>query len=632
MKIHHLTEVNSYSQVCINKFRLFFSRAVMFTLFVLLTITSTISASVAPQIAAGSAHSHALKSDGTIWAWGYNGVGQLGDGSYADKTTPVQVSGLSGITAISNGSEHSIAIKSDGTVWTWGGNENGQLGEGTYANNKNSPVQVSGLNGAIAIAGGYKHTVALKSDGTVWAWGYNGVGQLGDGSYDSRNTPVQVSELKDVTAIAAGDYHTIALKSDGTIWAWGWNGYGQLGDGTYVTRSIPIEVSAFIDVVAIAAGDGHTIALKSDGTVWTWGYNLYGQLGDDMNKYTKRNTPAQVNGLNDIIAIDGGAYHTVVLKSDGTVWTWGYHAHGELGRVTVDADSRINPGQVNSLSNIIAISVGSDYSLALKSDGTVWAWGGSNRNGQLGVGTSGDIEYPLQVKNLNLMTNNTSTPTPTSAVTSTPSPTLVPLPTQKPTPTKVPSPTAVPTKTPVLKGSGIVFGFVQDLDANPLREVTVTIAGNGFSESADTNEEGYYEFSDLAARDYTLTYEKDGYQTQTKTINLGEGEEQEIEEITLEEIVKGTIYGYVVDIEGEPVEYVRLRLKGLRTKILKNESSDKDGFFEFTGLEADTYVITTKKRFYRKSKKTLKLLEGDELEILIELRKTSRRGTGINKH
>lgn len=604
---------------------------VLLLLSVMLTLVSTASASVSPQVSGGGSHSLALKSDGTVWAWGWNSNGQLGDDSYANRMTPVQVSGLSGIIAISSGSEHSIALKSDGTVWTWGWNENGQMGDGTYANNRSSPIQVSGLTGAIAIAGGHKHTIALKSDGTVWAWGYNGVGQLGDGSHDSRNTPVQVSKLKDVTAIATGRYHTIALKSDGTVWAWGWNDYGQLGDGTYVSRSTPVEVSAFIDVAAIAAGDDHTIALKSDGTVWTWGENLYGQLADDMNKYTKRNTPAQVNGLDDIVAIDGGMYHTIVLKSDGTVWTWGYNSYGQLGRVTVDADSRIIPGQVNSLSNITAIAAGGVHNLALKSNGTIWAWG-YNRNGELGSGTPGSGEYPVQVKNLNLMTDNASTPTPTSAVTPTPAPTLVPLPTQIPTPTKVPSPTAVPTKTPVPKGSGIVFGFVQDVDANPLRKVTVTVAGNGFLESTDTNEEGYYEFGDLVTGDYTLTYEKDGYQTQTKTINLGEGEELEIEEIALEEIVKGTIYGYVVNIEGEPVEYVRLRLKGLRTKIFKNESSDKDGFFEFTGLEADTYIITTKRKAYRKDKKTVRLEDGESTEIEIELRKTSRRDTIAIKH
>lgn len=172
---------------------------------------------------------------------------------------------------------------------------------------------------------------------------------------------------------------------------------------------------------------------------------------------------------------------------------------------------------------------------------------------------------------------------------------------------------------------GVVFGFVDDEDENPLKGVTVTIQGADYSDSAETDEDGYYEFKDLAGGEYTLTYEKDGYETQTKDVELEEGETLELETITLEEIVKGTIYGYVVDIQGEPIESVKLNLKGIKTGTKTKTSSDADGFFEFEDLSADTYIIFAKKKGYKKGKKTVTLEEGEEIEIEIEMKKTSRR-------
>ena len=244
---------------------------------------------------ATATHTIYVKDDGTVWAWGNNNNGQLGDGSAASKNTPVQVSGLYSMTAVAAGSGHIVALKNDGTVWAWGNNSTGQLGNGNFTPSNPTPAQVSGLSGmssgvVIAVAAGYDHTVALKNDGTVWAWGNNATGQLGNGNITPSNTPVQVSGLSGVTAVAAGFGHTVALKSDGTVRTWGNNTKGQLGNGltngTTIDSAIPVVVSGMVGVTDIAAGyEGSVVlkgAFKGDGTVWAWGSNSNGQLGNGL--------------------------------------------------------------------------------------------------------------------------------------------------------------------------------------------------------------------------------------------------------------------------------------------------------------------------------------------------------------
>lgn len=196
---------------------------------------SAASVSSTAAISAGGNHSLALQRDGSVLAWGYNASGQLGNGTRADGPIPVRVGSLTGVVAVSAGYAHSLALKGDGTVWAWGSNSEGQLGDGTAVTRSTVPVQVAGLSGVIAIAGGGYYSMALKGDGTVWTWGNNYFGELGNGTTTYSPIPVPVNGLTGVTVIAGGGYHALALKGDGTVWAWGDNSGGQLGTGAFAT-------------------------------------------------------------------------------------------------------------------------------------------------------------------------------------------------------------------------------------------------------------------------------------------------------------------------------------------------------------------------------------------------------------
>ncbi len=399
---------NSLFKIC---WRMFYCWAVFIFLSTVFTTYSTAWASVTPKIAGGFTHSVALKSDGTVWAWGYNNYGALGDGSNTDRNTPVQVINISNVTAVACGAYHSLALKSDGTVWAWGYNHYGELGDGS-GSHKNSPVQTSDLTGVSAIDGGDSHGIALKSDGTVWVWGDNLYRQLGKDGYFQSHVPIQVSTLSGITSIAGGSQHNLCIKSDGTVWTWGRNDFGQLGDGSTSTyKSAPAQVSNIYNVTAITGGYFHSIALKSDGTVWAWGRNDYGQLGDGgtIGYSEYKAAPVQVSNLTGIIAISCRRDHNLALKSDGTVWAWGANGSGQLGDGTTT--NRNTPIQVNGLNSISTIACGGSWSLAMKSDGTVWAWGG-NYYGYLGDGTTTSRNTPVQI-NLNLTQITTPTPTPT---------------------------------------------------------------------------------------------------------------------------------------------------------------------------------------------------------------------------
>ncbi len=355
---------------------------------------------IAQTVAAGASHTVVVKPDGTVWTWGANASGQLGDGTLIGKTTPTSVDSLSGVTAVAAGANHTLALKSDGTVWAWGANANGQLGDGTTTD-RSSPVLVAGLVTVTAIAAGGRHSFAIKADGSVWAWGANESGQLGDGGTSQWTVPIPITALAPVLtltviALDGGDAHSVAVKNDGTVWTWGANANGQLGDGTTTPRSTPGQVAGLATATAVAAGSSHTLARLSDGSLRAWGANASGQIGDGTT--TQRLSPVTVSGLSSVSAVSAGEGHSVAVKSDGTFWSWGANGSGQLGDGT--ATDRTTPTEVSGLTSISLGAAGHNHTIAITSTGIVWAWG-ANASGQVGDGTTIQRTSPAQISDAN---------------------------------------------------------------------------------------------------------------------------------------------------------------------------------------------------------------------------------------
>jgi alpha-tubulin suppressor-like RCC1 family protein len=377
-------------------------------------------------LAAASHHSAALLASGKVYAWGVNENGQLGDGTTVDRLTPVGVYRLNRVRAIALGSGginpepgatgHGLAILEDGSVRAWGANDSSQLGDGTAAN-RLTPVAVDGLHGVKAVAAGNgvpaseagpggAFSAALTRDGAVHVWGDNVNGQLGDGAPIIEEAPQEVDlsllgGMPNVKKVEAGYGQTLALTKDGSLWGWGRNVFAQLGDGSRTTRPQPVRINGPQSVVDADAGGGHSLAVTADGSVWAWGFNLWGQLGlgtGGAGPDIVKPTPVKIPNLTGIRSVAAAGGHSLALTGDGTVWAWGLNAVGELGDGTTV--NRWSPVQVNGLPpNIIEIASGGGGNLALAADGTVWAWG-DNRSGQAGSGDTADHTGVVQVMGL----------------------------------------------------------------------------------------------------------------------------------------------------------------------------------------------------------------------------------------
>jgi alpha-tubulin suppressor-like RCC1 family protein len=254
----------------------------------------------------------AIKTDGTLWTWGENYAGKLGLGNTTDRSSPVQVgAGTNWSSIAAGGFNHSLAIKTDGTLWSWGSNNFGQLGQGNTTD-RSSPVQVgAGTTWSSIAGGGNCISISLKTDGTMWAWGRNYVGKLGLGDTTNRSSPVQIGALTTWLMIAAGYDHNLAVKTDGTMWGWGFNSAGQLGLGNTTSYSSPVQIGAGTTWSSVDAGEYHSLAIKTDGTLWTWGYGLLGQLGDGTN--VGKSSPVQIGALTNWTKISGGGNWSMAL-------------------------------------------------------------------------------------------------------------------------------------------------------------------------------------------------------------------------------------------------------------------------------------------------------------------------------
>jgi alpha-tubulin suppressor-like RCC1 family protein len=342
----------------------------------------------------GVGHIIARKNTGQIWLWGYNYYGQLGDGTTVSKSSPVQtVASATNWKFVDAGYMNSAAIKEDGTLWTWGRNDIGELGDGTVLH-KSSPVQtVAGGTDWKSVSSGRRFSAAIKTDGTLWTWGNNYRGQLGDGTIIDRSSPVQTI-AGGTNWLKLGRFNRVAaaaaIKTDGTLWTWGLNSNGNLGDGTTVSKSSPVQtVAGGTDWVETSIGRFSGIGIKSDNTMWTWAESNRPVGGNwkNVSAYTQEVTSSYWK------KVACARKTTLAIKLDGSLWAWGDNGYGQLG--TNDTVNRSSPVQTiaggNNWKEIAVTSV----SCAIKTDGTLWTWGLGD-SGELGDGVRTRKSSPVQ--------------------------------------------------------------------------------------------------------------------------------------------------------------------------------------------------------------------------------------------
>jgi alpha-tubulin suppressor-like RCC1 family protein len=377
---------------------------------VVLPVGGAVATGRVQAIAGGGFHSLALLENGTVWSWGDNGRGQLGDGTLISRLAPVQVQGLPGIArSIAAGGQHSLALLDDSTVWSWGDNVGGKLGDFLFSDPISTRPRQAQCDSArvgcgalvmvdhgattfpfpdvVDIAAGGEHSMALREDGGVWTWGADSSGQLGRPEIFFNSIPSLVELPFPIRSVAGGGEHSLALANDRTVFGWGSNANRQLGQGPG-KQPFPVEVLPFIfGVTAMGAGLDHSLFVVSDGTVRGLGFNFFGQLGDGTRITPV--VPVQPPFLTNMSDVDGGFAHSLGLQQQGQVWAWGDNSFGQVGEPG-DPDMQLVPVRISSLPSASAIAAGGRHSLALDDRcGQVWAWG-DNVLGQLGDGTAAE--------------------------------------------------------------------------------------------------------------------------------------------------------------------------------------------------------------------------------------------------
>ena len=335
-----------------------------------------------------------------LYSWGNNSYGRLGLGDTVSRSSPVQVGALTNWALVSGGSNHAVAVKTDGTMWTWGYNFHGQLGQSNTIN-RSSPVQVGALTNWATVSGASGGSCfAVKTDGTLWSWGRNNLGQLGLNNIVNYSSPKQVGILTTWSKVFGGNYFCHAIKTDGTLWAWGSNSTGAIGDNSTVNSSSPVQVGALTNWNMASGANGFCVAVKTDGTLWAWGTNSSGQLG--QNDTVNRSSPVQVGALTGWSfarpRLNGST--AAAVKTNGTLWTWGNNFSGTLGQG--DTVNRSSPVQVGSLTDWQTVNSGT-FCIATKTDKTLWGWG--SNSGQLGLNDNVGRSSPVQIGALSIWEN-----------------------------------------------------------------------------------------------------------------------------------------------------------------------------------------------------------------------------------
>jgi alpha-tubulin suppressor-like RCC1 family protein len=290
---------------------------------------------------------------------------------------------------VSAGTEFGFALRSDSTLWCWGFNGNGQLGTGNPGTE--TPVQLGTEHNWINVSCGAFHTLAIKSDGTLWGWGLNSVGQISNNQVNQVDIPVQIGTDQDWVSINAGLAHSAAIKSNGTLWMWGYNAYGQLGNGSTSNTNVPTQVGTDIDWMCASLGGAHTLALKTNGQLFAWGFNFAGQLGN--NTQVDATTPMQI-GSATWKNVSAGYLFSCGVQTNGTAWSWGFNGNGQLG--LGDVQQRLQPTQIGNGDTWDRILAGSGFSYGVTLDNQTWSWG-YNGQGELGIGTQQQQTSPSLV-------------------------------------------------------------------------------------------------------------------------------------------------------------------------------------------------------------------------------------------
>jgi len=352
-----------------------------------------------PYLAGGPKSSFLIKRNGTLWSWGWNAYGQLGLGDKKRRTLPKQIASAAPWRRVACAEFHAAGVRTDGTLWAWGWNTYWQLGLGNIPPAYQlTPTQVGTDTDWSSVSCGTRHTLALRSGGRLWGWGSNYDGELGLGDTAPRFVPTQIGEPSDTwLAVAAGDRFSAAIRSDGSLWMWGHNHWGQLGQGDKLDRPLPRPIWSQTGWKRVALGQRHVLALKSNGTLWAWGSNSWGQLG--LGDKKARLSPVRIGKRHDWAAIACGSFHSLALRKDGTIWAWGMNSAGEVGTgwgVAGVLGVVKAPRRVGSASGWLAIACGGHHSLALRTGSRLYVWG-LNDEGQLGRGNRTDRYAPVRL-------------------------------------------------------------------------------------------------------------------------------------------------------------------------------------------------------------------------------------------